>query len=112
MSICLVEVFLTNGNGVAWGAEEIYIVMLEKFDSEQALIAILSFNDSNISARLQHKLCQQKFRELLEIMTNKVSSQVIKEFIEQLKKYNAPLNTMKNDSDIKRQVENLKKILS
>ena len=109
---CLVEVFLTNGNGVAWGAEEIYIVMLEKFDSEQALIAILSFNDSNISASLQHKLCQQKFRELLEIMTNKVSSQVIKEFIEQLKKYNAPLNTMKNDSDIKRQVENLKKILS
>ncbi|NET17316.1 MAG: hypothetical protein F6K08_33125 [Okeania sp. SIO1H6] len=109
---CLVEVFLTNGNGVAWGAEEIYIVMLEKFDSEQALIAILSFNDSNISARLQHKLCQEKFRELLKIMTNKVSSQVIKEFIEQLKKYNAPLNTMKNDSDIKRQVENLKKILS
>lgn len=45
-------------------------------------------------------------------MTNKVSSQVIKEFIEQLKKYNAPLNTMKNNSEIKRQVENLKKILS
>lgn len=55
---CLVEVFLTNGNGVAWSAEEIYITMLEKFDSEQALIAILSFNDSNISARIQHKLCQ------------------------------------------------------
>ncbi|NES68465.1 MAG: hypothetical protein F6K24_26130 [Okeania sp. SIO2D1] len=109
---CLVEAFLTNGNNVAWNAEPIYIAMLEKFDSEQALLAILSFNNSSISARLQHKLCQQKFRELLEIMTNKVSSQVIKEFIEQLKKYKAPLHTMKYDSDIKRQVENLKKILS
>lgn len=72
-----------NGNGVAWNAQGIYRTMLEKFDSEQALLAILSFNYSNISASLQHKLCQEKFRELLKIMTNKVSSQVIKEFIEQ-----------------------------
>ena len=36
--------------------------MLEKFDSEQALTAILSFNESSISARLQHKLYQEKFK--------------------------------------------------
>ncbi len=45
-------------------------------------------------------------------MTKKVFNQVRKEFIEEFKKYNAPLNTIKNDSVLKGQVENLPKILS
>lgn len=59
---CLVEVLLTNGNSVAWYAEGIQKSIVEKFDSEQALTAILSFNESSISARLQHKLYQEKFK--------------------------------------------------
>ena len=58
--LCLVEVFLTNGNGRAWNAEIIYQGLLEQFDPEQALIAILSFNSINISNRLQHSLCQKQ----------------------------------------------------
>ncbi|NEP84656.1 MAG: hypothetical protein F6K17_21760 [Okeania sp. SIO3C4] len=48
---CLVEVFLTNGNGVAWYAEDIYKAMLEKFNSEQAFTAILSFNNQKIRSQ-------------------------------------------------------------
>lgn len=41
--LALVEVFLTNGNGVAWNAEPIYFELIRQFDSKQALIAVLSF---------------------------------------------------------------------
>jgi len=60
--LCIVEVFLTNGNGVAWNAESTYRSLLDQFDADQALIAILSFNNLNISNRLQHTLCQQNLK--------------------------------------------------
>ncbi|WP_454739716.1 hypothetical protein [Cupriavidus necator] len=34
----LVEVYLTNGNGIAWSAEPVYQRLLGKFDSSQALL--------------------------------------------------------------------------
>jgi hypothetical protein len=109
--ICLVEVFLTNGNGRAWNAEPTYISLLDQLDPSQALIAILSFTNLNISSRLQHTLCQTKFKELLEIMKNKVSMAAVKELLENIEKYRGSLDKMKDDSDIKRKVTALKKII-
>ncbi|MEB3283171.1 MAG: hypothetical protein VKK42_30045 [Lyngbya sp.] len=109
--LCLVEVFLTNGNGVAWNAESIYQSLLDQFDPDQALIAILSFSDINISNRLQHSLCQKKFRELMEIMKDKVSMPAVKELIDDIEKYRGPLDKMKDDSEIRRKVKTLKKII-
>lgn len=108
----LVEVFLTNGNGVAWNAESIYTQMIDQFDPNQALIAILSFNNINISSQLQFNLSQQKYRTLLEMMKNKVSSPAIKELIEDIEAYQGPLDKMKDDTRIKRKVDNLRKILN
>lgn len=110
--LCLVEVFLTNGNGVAWNAESIYTSMFDQFTPDQALIAILSFSDLNISSRLQHSLCQQKFRSLMEIMKNKVSMPAVKELIDAIEKYKSFLDKMKDDSEIKRKVTALKKIIA
>jgi hypothetical protein len=109
--LCLVEVFLTNGNGRAWNAESTYISLLDQLDPSQSLIAILSFSNLNISSRLQHPLCQSKFRELLEMMKNKVSMAAVKELIENIEKYRGRLDKMKDDSDIKRKVTALKKII-
>src|SRR5262249_10327556 len=44
----LVEVYLTNGNGVAWSAEPIYQNLLAKLDATQALLAVLSFRKMKI----------------------------------------------------------------
>jgi hypothetical protein len=110
--LCLVEVFLTNGNGIAWNAESIYISMFDQFNPDQALIAILSFSDLNISSRLQHFLCQQKFRSLMEMMKNKVSMPAVKELIDTIEKYRGPLDKMKDDSEIKRKVTPLRKIIA
>ena len=53
----LVEVYLTNGNGVAWTAEPIYVELLGKFDVPQALLA---FRRLEISSKLQFPLVRQK----------------------------------------------------
>jgi hypothetical protein len=108
----LVEVFLTNGNGVAWHAESVYKAMLNQFDADQALIAILSFADQTIASRLQFSLCQQKYRELLDILKVKVTAEVARELVEDIQAYQGPLDRMKDDDRIKRKVNNLKKILS
>jgi hypothetical protein len=108
----MVEVFLTNGNGVSWGAEEVYKVMLDQFNSDQALKAILSFDKGSIASRLQFPLCQQKFRELLDIMKDKFSSPAVKELIVDIDSFTGPLDKMKNDSRIKQKVANLHKILN
>jgi hypothetical protein len=109
--LCLIEVFLTNGNGIAWNAEPTYISLLDQLDPSQSLIAILSFTNLNISSRLQHTLCQTKFRELMEMMKNKVSMAAVKELIENIEKYRGRLDRMKDDSDVKRKVTALKKII-
>jgi hypothetical protein len=109
--LCLVEVFLTNGNGRAWNAESTYISLLDQLDPSQSLIAILSFSNLNISSRLQHPLCQNKFRELMEMMKNKISMAAVKELLESIEKYKGRLDKMKDDSDIKRKVTALKKII-
>lgn len=109
--LCLVEVFLTNGNGVARDAESIYKLLLDQFASDQALIAILSFSDLKISSRLQHSLCQQKFGELMEMMKNKVSMPAIQELVDDIEKYKGRLDKMKDNSEIQRKVEALKKII-
>jgi hypothetical protein len=107
----LVEVYLTNGNGVAWNAEPIYLKLLDNLDPNQALIAILSFNNLNVSSQLQFTLCQNKFRQLLSNMKTKVSAPAVKELIEELEAYKGPLDKMKDDSRVKRKVANLKKML-
>jgi hypothetical protein len=110
--LTLVEVFLTNGNGVAWNAEPIYLELMKLFDSNQALIAILSFYDSTISSRLQFSLCQRKYREMLDILKVKITSSAVLELIEEINNYAGPLENMKNDTRFKRKMESFRKIIS
>ena len=109
--LCLVEVFLSNGNGIAWNAEPAYIQMINQFDTEQALTAILSFTNEYISSRLQLTLRQKKYRELLNLLRNKVSSPVVKELITEIDNFKGPLDKLSLDSRIKARIDNMKKIL-
>jgi hypothetical protein len=109
--LAIVEVYLTNANGVAVNAESIYRFLIERFDSTQALIAILSFNNTRIATKLQHTLCQAKYRELVEMMKVKVSAPAVKELIDEIEKYRGPLDKLKSESKFKNKVDNLQKIL-
>lgn len=107
----LVEVFLTNGHGVAVNAEPIYRSLIGLFDSTQALRAVLSFNDDNIASSLQFSLCVKKYRELMKMMRVKVSSAVVKELIDDIEGYQGSLDIMRENKDIRRKVAILQRIL-
>ena len=108
----LVEAFLTNGNGVARNAEPIYRALLNLFDSEQALIAILSFNNSYIASCLQFPLCQKKYRELLDMMKIKISEAAVKELVDEIEAYKGTLENMREDTNIRRKVAITQRIIS
>lgn len=109
--LSLVDVFLTNGNGVATSAQPIYKELLSNLDSHQANIAVLSFNDMRISSKLQHNLCQRKFRELIDIVKPIVTSPAVKELIEKIERYTGRLDNLKNDKTIKTTLESLRVLL-
>jgi hypothetical protein len=102
--IGLVEVFLTNGNGVAWNAEPIYENLLGKLDTRQALIAILSFQDDTIASRLQFTLSQQKFRRLLELMKPKATAAAAVEIVNLLEQTRIPLDRLRDDARVKQRL--------
>lgn len=108
----LVEVFLTNGNGVSWDAEPIYVSLLDNFSSLQASRAVLSFTNETIASRLQFQLCQKKYRELLAMMRIKISAPAIKELIEEIETYRGTLSKMKDDPKFVPQIRNLLKIVA
>lgn len=109
--LTLVDVFLTNGNGIAGYAEPIYIDLLSKLDSYQANIALLSFTDLEISSKLQLKLCETKFKELINILKPIITSPPIKDLIEKIERYSGRFDNLKSDKTIKTSVESLKVIL-
>lgn len=109
--IALVETYITNGNGVTVAAQPIYADLLSELDSHQANVAVLSFNDSKVSDKLQHTLCQRKFRELIEIVKPIVTSPPVKELIDKIEKFSSRLDNLKNDKAIKTSVDSLRVLL-
>ena len=107
----LVEVFLTNGNGVAWNAEPIYIELIKKFDATQALHAIISFTDQRISSKLQFSLCKQKYLEMLDMLEKKITSQPLLDLIAEIRKNKeGDFSFLSKLSNIQKRMEELKKL--
>ena len=109
--MALVEVFLTNGNGVAWNAEPLYRDLLSKLTPQSALAAIRSFTDSSIASRLQFELCQRKYRELVGLLEPKIAAPAARELVEDIRAFAGPLDRMREDARIRRRLENLARIL-
>ncbi|AFY42916.1 hypothetical protein [Nostoc sp. PCC 7107] len=109
--LSLVEVFLTNGHGISHNADVIYRSLLERLNQTQAVMAMLSFNNTLIASKLQHSLCQTKYKELLQMMKNQVSAPAIKELINEIGNYQGPMHRLKEQSDLKKKVDNMRKII-
>lgn len=107
----VVEVFLTNGNGVAWNAEPYYIELIKKFSQDEAIIAMLSFTAEHIASRLQFSLCQQKYQEFIDLIKGKISSLAALEVLYAIENYGGPLDKMGSDSRMKQKVQSMNVIL-
>jgi hypothetical protein len=106
-----VEVFLTNGNGVAWNADPVFRALLEQFDAEQAVRAILAFTNETIASKLQFALCRQQWVELVGVMRPKVTAAAALELVDAIEVFAGPLEHLKDDERIKRQVAYLRTAL-
>lgn len=99
----LVEVFLTNGHGVAWNAEPVYRSLIEQLSRSEVHLALLSFTDTHIASRLQMKLPREKFWELLSMLEPKLAGRY-GEIASAVRDSNAPPDKLVNDSRLKRLV--------
>jgi hypothetical protein len=109
--LSLVEVFLTNGNGVAVSAQPIYEDLLSKLDSYQANVAVLSFTDTGISSKLQFSLCQRKFKDMLDIVRPSITTPAVKDLLTHIDNYKGKPENLKLDKTIKTTVDSLKVLL-
>ncbi len=107
----LVEVFLTNGNGVAVNAQPIYSELIKRFDSTQAILAILSFNQEKIASKLRVDLCEKKFRQLLQILKVKITSDIVNDLISDIENFQNSLDMLRDDPNLKEKVKALFKII-
>jgi len=106
----LVDVFLTNGHGVASSANPIYEELLKGMNSDLAERAFLTFTNDEIKSKLRFSLCQRKFMELTNLVKEIVTSKAFIEFIGNVFKNKVPLQHLNSDSRIKRHIENINKI--
>ncbi len=109
--LCLVEVFLTNGNGVAWNAEPTYEELVRGFTPEMAMLALISFSNRNIASSLQFGRCKEKWKELLELITPKIRNATAKELLVAIEASHAPLEKLSKDSTLMTKVKSLRGIL-
>ncbi len=108
----IVETFLTNGNGVAVNAEDIYIEILSSLDAHQASIAALSFTEPRILSRLQFRISERKFKEMLEIVKPSITSPPVNDLINYIENnYKGQLQHLLNDKTVKTSLESLRTLL-
>ncbi|MCF1466517.1 hypothetical protein FS764_06265 [Agrobacterium vitis] len=107
----LVEVYLTNGHGVAWVADPIYYNLLNKLDSSQALLAVLSFRKLKISSKLQFKLSKEKYNSILVIAKGKITSPQGLDIINTIESNKAPLEHMRAETKLMEKVNAITKSL-
>jgi hypothetical protein len=102
----IVYTFLTNGHGVAQSADPIYRRLIAGFTTSQAKLAVLAFRNTAIAGRLQLRLPQSQYLELLEMLRPKMVQQAWLELVDKLAAHPSP-GAMRNDSEVKRLVQNV-----
>jgi len=107
----LVDVYLSNGNGIAHSASIVYEKLLGLLNSNQALVAVMSFRRLQIASKLQFGLCSSQYEKLLEIGSGKVTSPQGKDLIGKIQKYNAPRHTMNRDTRLMEEVQKIGDVL-
>lgn len=101
----LVEVFLSNGHGVAHAADPIYRRLLDRLDSEQAALALRAIKQPTVAIKLQYELCQQQWSELLEILRPKLARRSDRDLLEAIQAYEGPMYQMPRAKTIRSLLE-------
>ncbi|MFF0415602.1 hypothetical protein ACFYUY_34890 [Kitasatospora sp. NPDC004745] len=101
----VIEVFLTNGNGVAINADPIYQDLIARFSPQQASLALTSFSDPVIVSKLQWERSQGKWAELLGLIGNKLTGRSDRELFEAVQGFAGKPHLLVKDPGIKIQLK-------
>ena len=104
--LAIVEVFLSNGHGIATSADPIYRELIEQLSQREAQMFVLSISNPRISGRLQMKLAVQQYWELLRLIEPKLNRRH-KEAIVAIRNSNAPLHKTPDESRIRSLLKDL-----
>jgi hypothetical protein len=108
----LVDVFLTNGNGVCWDSEGIFVELIKTFTERQVILAVMAFQSDRISSKLQFSLCNNKYDHLLMLLEPKITIPAVNEMVMAIKNYGKEnRDSMRDDSKINKIVSVLKRLL-
>ena len=110
--ITIVDAYLTNGNAECWDADPIYRQLISDFNQQQLTIAVLCFESQIITSKLQFSLCQKKYENLISIVETRITSPAVKELIEEIKKFDGPLEKMRDESRMKKLLSTIKPLIS
>lgn len=101
----IVTVFLTNGYGIANLAEPIYIELIKAFDSIQAFIALTSFTDDLIRSKLQFRLCQTKFEEMLDYLEPNITSEGVLDLLKEIREKGRNLYLISKEDNLFKKIQ-------
>lgn len=106
--LTIVDVFLTNGNGECWAADEVYRGLISRFTERHACIAATSFNENRIENKLKMSLCVSKYQEMINILKQNASSPALIEFLDFISNYNGSYDKLASETKVKQQVNALR----
>jgi hypothetical protein len=101
----LVDVFLTNGHGLAWNAEPYYIELIKRFDGSQAAYALRSFAFTSIIPKLGLTLPQEKWVELVELVAPKLTEREDRALLERVRAFAGTPDKLHKDTTIAAQLK-------
>lgn len=98
----LLEVFLTNGSGVAWSADPYYTDMIARFTPAEAEMAMRGLFEEAAQSKLRWDHPRAKYAQLLELLDPKITRPVARELIEAIRSFNGTPSDLAKDSELKR----------
>lgn len=96
----LVDVFLTNTNGVSWSADPIYRDLIEGLDPASAGRALRLFLDESISSKLRYSLPRQQWAVLLDIIEPKLTSRRSRALMDAVRSFTGNPDQLRKDTAI------------
>ena len=101
----LVEVFLTNGNGVAWSADPYYQSMISRFAPAEAEAAVREFFGEANQSKLRWDICRKKYEELLDLLDSKITRPVARDLMDAIRSFHGEPSDLAKDTELKRLFE-------
>lgn len=101
----VVDAYLGNGYGVSNTAGPIYEELINAFDPNEALVALLSFTYAQIQSSLQMPLSQARWRELMDILRHRIVGEFPTELVNALDAYTGPMDKASTEVTVKKALQ-------